>query len=50
MRKKSWQEFTKTGKIEDYLAYKKYSKQETEFAKENLKMGENNESKKGNNR
>lgn len=50
MRKKTWQEFTKSGKIEDYLAFKKYSKQEAEFAKENLKTGEKDESKKGNNR
>lgn len=49
MRKKTWQQFTKSGKIEDYLAYKKYSQQETEFAQENLKKGEKNEPKKGNN-
>lgn len=49
MRKEKWQKFLSTGKIEDYLAYKKAAKYDQEVALDNLKLGEQNDSKRGNN-
>lgn len=48
MRKDYMQRFMKTGKIDDYLAYKKNSKGGMEVSKE-FESGEKNEVKRGNN-
>lgn len=46
--KKEFSKFTKTGRIEDYLDYKKSQKQNLEASSE-LYTGEKNEIKRGNN-
>lgn len=49
MRKQKWQKFMDTGRIEDYLAFKKATKFDYEVAADYLKLGEKNDSKRGNN-
>lgn len=46
--KKEFSKFTKTGSIEDYLNYKKATKQNMEVSKE-ISPGEKYEAKRGNN-